>query len=253
MPALPTVLTAALLVAAGGCVVLRAQAQNACADCHVANPGSVSMAHLSEWDASPHGRNRVGCDGCHGGNPRTFEPFVAHRDILARANPASPVHRTNEPATCGSCHAGPFEAFRKSRHYQLLRSGDTNVPTCATCHGEVAGLSPSPRALEAQCARCHGNGKVAPRPEYPVRGRLAFEGLHDLRLLLTEIRHAIARVNDPVRRASLEGDARLADQPIQEATQAAHAYVYDQLDERLATARARVSALFDRVANPGSR
>lgn len=41
--------------------------------------------------------------------------------------------------------------------------------------------------------------------------------------------------------------------PIIEATQAGHAFVYDQLDERLTTARARIAALFERLANPDAR
>lgn len=79
-----------------------AQSQSRCADCHFANPGSISVAHLSEWDLSAHGRRNVGCESCHGGDPKSFEPFVAHRDILARNNPASSVHRTNLPKTCGT-------------------------------------------------------------------------------------------------------------------------------------------------------
>jgi hypothetical protein len=221
-----------------------------CADCHIANPGSMSGTHLAEWDMSAHGRRNVGCEACHGGDPTSFEPFVAHRGVLARSNPASPVHRRNEPATCGTCHTAAYAAFQRSRHYELLKTDDRNVPNCATCHGEVAGLRPSPQGLEAQCAQCHARGRSAARPEYPARGRRAFEGLRELRALLTDVRGAIARVKDPARKANLENEARLAEVPLREATAAAHSYVYDQLDERLALARARLTTLFDRVANP---
>ena len=37
-----------------------------------------------------------------------------------------------------------------------------------------------------------------------------------------------------------------------EATQAGHAFVYDQLEDRLQTARARLAALFERLTNPGA-
>lgn len=229
------------------------QAQSRCANCHFANVGSITASHLSEWDLSAHGRNGVGCEACHGGNPRSFEPFVAHREILARANPASPVHRTNEPATCGACHQAPFAAFQRSKHFELLRAGDTSVPNCATCHGEVAGVRPSPKALESQCAQCHGVGKVAPRPEYPLRGRQAFQGLQETRALLKDVRNAISRVKDPARRARYERDARLAEVPISEATETGHAYRYERLDARLSEARTRLAALFDQVANPDSK
>jgi Cytochrome c7 and related cytochrome c/Cytochrome c554 and c-prime len=224
-----------------------------CADCHFANPGSVSPAHLSEWDMSAHGRGNVGCETCHGGDPRSFEPFIAHKDMMAFSNPASPVHRANLPRTCGACHTGPLVAFQKSKHYELLRAGDKSVPTCATCHGEAAGTRLSPKALEAQCAQCHGAGKVAPHPEFPARGRLADEGLREVRALLKDVRAAIARVKDPARKKSLEEAAQQAEVPIIEATQAGHAFVYNQLEERLATARTRLAALFERIANPGAR
>lgn len=230
-----------------------AQNQSRCADCHFANPGSVSFSHLSEWDLSPHSRKGVGCETCHGGDPKSFEPFVAHKDILARTNPASPVHRTNLPKTCGTCHTGPLVQFQRSKHFQLLRAGDKNGPTCTTCHGEAAGQRLSPKALEGQCASCHGAGKISPHPENPARGRLAAEGLREARALLKDVRGAIARVKDPVRRKSLEDAAQQAEVPIIEATQAVHAFVFDQLEERLGTARARLTALFERVSNPDAR
>ncbi len=228
----------------------QAQTQSRCADCHFANPGSVSPGHLSEWDLSSHGRQNVGCETCHGGDPRSFEPFVAHQGILARTNPASPVHPTNLPKTCGACHTGPFLAFQRSKHYELLRAGDRSAPTCATCHGEAAAFRLSPKALEAQCASCHGAGKIAPRPEYAAQARMADEGLREARALLKDARNAIGRVKDTARRASLEQAAQQAEVPIIEATQAGHQFVFDQLAERLNTARARLAALFERLANP---
>lgn len=227
-----------------------AQSQSRCADCHFANPGSVSASHLSEWDLSAHGRKNVGCETCHGGDPRSFEPFVAHKDILARSNPASPVHPANLPRTCGACHTGPYVAFQKSKHYELLRAGNKNGPTCNTCHGEAAGVRLSPKALEGQCASCHGAGKIAPHPEFPARGRMALEGLRETRALLKDARSAIARIKDPARKKALEEAAAQAEVPIVEATQAGHAFVYDQLEERLTTARTRLTALFERLANP---
>lgn len=230
-----------------------AQTTSRCADCHIANPDSMSSTHLAEWDLSAHGRNNVGCEACHGGDPRSFEPFVAHRGVLARSNPASPVHRSNEPATCGTCHAGPYAAFQRSRHFALLTSGDRNVPNCATCHGEVAGLRPSPKALEARCQQCHGPTSSVPRPQFAARGRQAFEGLRETRALLTDVRRAIARVKDPARKAALSREADLAERPILDATGEAHAYVYDHLDEWLALARTRLTQLFDRIANPDAK
>lgn len=247
---LPAVLALAWL--AGGREAA-AQSPSRCADCHFANPGSVSSSHLSEWDLSTHGRRNVGCETCHGGDPKSFEPFVAHNGILAFTNPASPVHRANLPKTCGTCHSGPLVQFQRSRHYEILRAGDRNGPTCSTCHGEAAGVRLSPKALEAQCASCHGARKVAPDLDLPARGKMAVEGLRNARALLKDLRRAIARVKDPARRHALEAAAQQAEVPIIEATQASHAFVYDQLDERLATANARLLALSDRILNPDVR
>lgn len=102
-------------------------------------------------------------------------------------------------------------------------------------------------------ASCHGAGKIAPHPEFPARGRLAVEGLRETRALLKDVRNAISRVKDPARRTSLESAAQQAEVPIIEATQAGHAFVFDQLEERAATARARLTALFERVSNPDRR
>lgn len=67
------------------------------------------------------------------------------------------------------------------------------------------------------------------------------------------MRNANSRVKDPARRTSLESAAQQAEVPIIEATQAGHAFVFDPLEERVATARARLTALFERVSNPDRR
>ena len=64
-----------------------------CADCHFANPTAPRRDHLEEWDRSPHGRNNVGCEKCHGGNDRVFDKLPAHMGILASSNRFSPVNR----------------------------------------------------------------------------------------------------------------------------------------------------------------
>lgn len=153
--------------------------QSRCADCHFARPDAPGARHLSNWELSVHGRNAIGCETCHGGNPTTFEPFQAHQGILRFSNPASPVARANLPATCGKCHSGPFVAFQKSRHYELVRAGNRDAPTCVTCHDEVGAFLLSPKQLEGRCASCHGADKIAPRTEFAPEGRLMLEGIRD--------------------------------------------------------------------------
>lgn len=226
-----------------------------CADCHISNPAAAAVtgfeeSHIVDWDHSAHGRNRVGCDRCHGGDPTTFEPFRAHAGILNSRNPASPANRANLPRTCGVCHAGPFVAFQRSRHDELLRGGDEQVPSCSTCHGEMGAHLLAPKGLESQCARCHGAGKVDPNPEYAKQARLMLEGIRDVRAMLNEARPLVGRIKDKARREALTQEYEQAEVPLTEAVHAGHAFVFDQLEERLAVARKRAEALLERLANP---
>ena len=227
-----------------------ASSQSRCADCHFANPGAPAANHLSDWDRSLHGRQNVGCEKCHGGDATTFEPFLAHKGVLNSSNPASPVNRRNLPTTCGTCHAGPFVAFQKSQHFALLEKGDTSVPVCSTCHGAAGFQRPSARALETQCRQCHGPGKIAPRVERAEAARTLYEALRESRDLLKSVRPLINRVGDKTRRAQLDEAYQQAEVPLIQATQAGHAFVYDEFKERLSTARQRLEALLGQLANP---
>jgi hypothetical protein len=225
-------------------------ARSRCADCHFANPRAASMWHLSEWDHSAHGRADVGCERCHGGNPDTFESFLAHQGMLNPRNPASPTHRQNLPKTCGGCHPGPFAAFQKSRHYELLREGNPETPTCVTCHGSVGAHLFSPKALAAACSNCHAPGKIAPRADYPYEGKMALTEVREVRAVLEEARGLIRRVKDKSRRESLEIELQDARVPLAEAIHAAHTFVFDQMQERLQITRKRADLLMERLANP---
>lgn len=225
--------------------------QSRCADCHIANPYTEpAQGHLHEWSLSPHRRADVGCDRCHGGNPDTFESWQAHQGVLGSFNPSSPVHRTQLPGTCGACHIGPYVNFQASRHYELLTQGDRRVPTCSTCHGSVSGQLLSPQALERQCAECHGPNGIEPRPGRAADARLLLEGIAEVRESLDAARHLIERVRDPGRRSTLEAAYLQTEVPMIEARRAGHRFVFDQLEERLATARERMAALLSELVNP---
>lgn len=221
-----------------------------CADCHFAHRRSASQWHLSEWDHSAHGRANVGCERCHGGDPNTFESFLAHQGILSPRNPASPVHRINLPKTCGSCHPGPFTAFQKSRHYELLREGNLETPTCVTCHGEVGAYVLSPKSLYAECANCHAEGKVAPRGDFPAEGKIMLTSIRDVRASLDQAKTLIRQIRDKARRESLEAELQDARVPLLEAVQSAHMFVFDQMQDRIQVARKRADMLMEQLANP---
>ena len=223
--------------------------QSGCADCHYARPDSPRQDHLEAWDRSPHARNNIGCESCHGGNPRVFEALPAHVGILASGNAKSPVNRRNLPTTCGACHIGPFVAFQDSRHYELLQSGNNRGPTCSTCHGEVDGRVLSPKALASRCNECHGPGETAPRVERARQVREQYEGLVAVREQMKLAQSLIRRVDDQKRRATLTDALQQAQVPLTRAVNAGHRFVYDDLRENLATAQKRVEALLSTLAN----
>lgn len=231
-------------------VAAEARSESRCADCHFANAGSAARWHLSEWDNSAHGRNAIGCERCHGGDPTTFESFRAHQGMLGSQNPASPIHRANLPRTCGSCHPGPFEAFQRSRHFALLREGNPSTPTCVTCHGTVGAYLMSPKALSSECNGCHGPGKVAPRADFPAEGKMRLAAVREVRQQLDAAGKLVRQVKDKALRARLELEVEDAGIPIHEAVQAAHAFVFDVMEQRLDVARKRVDLLMGRLANP---
>lgn len=223
-----------------------------CASCHFANVETApAQDHLSDWDSSPHGRNSVGCETCHGGDATTFERALAHRDVLSHGNPASPVNRANIPQTCGSCHPGPYTNFQQSQHFELLNEGNRRVPICVTCHGDVGARLLSPTGLERTCANCHDADGVAPRPGRAADARLLLEGAADVRESLAAARRLLERVDDSTRRAELEEAYNQAEVPLIQARQAGHRFVFDALEERLGVARQRTADLLRLLVNPG--
>ncbi|MBI4455663.1 MAG: hypothetical protein HY644_07170 [Acidobacteria bacterium] len=226
--------------------------QSHCADCHFANPNAPSY-HLEEWEHSAHGRNNVGCEKCHGGDATTFELLQAHAGMLSMRNPASPISRRNLPSTCGACHTGPFVEFQKSKHFEFLREGSTEAPSCSTCHTGIGTRLLSPKALESQCAGCHATGKIAPRPEYPTHARLLLAQVRELRALLNEAKPVIGRIRNTEQRKSFEETYRQAEVPLIEAVHSGHSFVFDKLEERLGTSRQRTEALLDQISNPTPR
>jgi hypothetical protein len=222
--------------------------QSDCADCHFTNP--TAPGHLYEWDSSPHGQHKVGCEKCHGGDASTFDSAQAHREILDSHNPASPVNRKNIPKTCGSCHTGPFVAFQSSAHYGLLRDGNQDVPVCTTCHSDVAGQLLSPRALEARCKQCHKMGGVGGHPELPVQARNLLEQIHEVRDLLKQTQPVIAHVQDRAIRDRLQEEYHQAEVPLIESVTFGHSFAFASSQQRREVARRRTEALLKELDIP---
>jgi hypothetical protein len=243
-----------LAILAGGLLLLSAAPalaqRSSCVDCHYADPSAPRGDHLADWERSAHGRAAVGCEKCHDGNASTYEAFLAHRGVRNSRDSDSPVHRRNLPATCGRCHTGPFVAFQKSHHFEMLQQGDNRVPTCVTCHEAVGLQLPSGKILEAECQRCHGPKGTAPRPERAAAARTLVESVAESRQLLKSVRPLIDRIKDPARKTALNHAYEQAEVPLIEAGRSVHEFVFDTLKERLARARQRIDALLSDLANP---
>jgi hypothetical protein len=88
------------------------------------------------------------CTSCH----------TAH-SVLPKNDPASTVNRSNIPATCGRCHHGIEEQFRKSIHATQVGKTKKDLPICSDCHTahtitrtDDAGFMLD---LKTKCGRCH--------------------------------------------------------------------------------------------------
>jgi hypothetical protein len=88
------------------------------------------------------------CSSCHG----------SHK-ILSSRNPESRTYRSNIPATCGTCHAGPEGEYLAGIHGTLLKAGNASVPVCTNCHTahQIANVTTASWQLKttATCGACH--------------------------------------------------------------------------------------------------
>ncbi len=124
---------------------------NACVSCHVNLTGKLG-AVVQEWAQSVHFRNKVTCDGCHGGDPAVKREQCAddeafkNRSHQHRTRELSLVNRPEEQFTstargrsvsyfCGKCHEQIKEKHLGSPH------GDLGNPTCLYCHAQGPGCA----------------------------------------------------------------------------------------------------------------
>ena len=106
-----------------------------CGACHgsgqPAPAGVRTIRPIEAYTASVHaaavinGEHGAGCSDCHS----------AHSPLPA-ADPASSIHRSNVPGTCGTCHAEITAKFEQSIHGLAAANGIDDSPVCTDCHGE---------------------------------------------------------------------------------------------------------------------
>ena len=155
---------------------------NTCESCHASLGDAKLRAPAKEWSHSVHRDDRIGCVGCHRGDPQ--DPTVgAHR---AAGFTPHPTH-AEVPAICGGCHqdaafmrvidgrvpVGQYALYQLSLHGKLTAAGDPDAPTCADCHGQHDIAAPSSHAAPVNranvaklCASCHADTKRMAK--YPI-------------------------------------------------------------------------------------
>jgi predicted CXXCH cytochrome family protein len=151
-----------------------AQQKNSCVDCHLKLEGKLGDPARSIKD-DIHLSRGLSCNDCHGGDP-TQDDKNAAKDLtkgyLGRPKTA------NIPAFCGKCHndasfmkkfnpalrVDQEKEYATSVHGQLLKTGNTKVATCISCHG-VHGIravsdalsSVYPSNVAETCSKCHSD------------------------------------------------------------------------------------------------
>lgn len=88
------------------------------------------------------------CTSCHG----------AH-EVLPASDPGSSVNRARVAGTCGRCHHGIEEQFRKSIHATKVGQTDKPLPECADCHSahSIRRADDAGFKLDTMntCGKCH--------------------------------------------------------------------------------------------------
>jgi cytochrome b subunit of formate dehydrogenase len=110
-----------------------------------------------------HYQRGVRCHECHGGNPGSLDPELAHMGLQTTAPDRSYGDMLE---TCGSCHAEQLRGMVEGVHRELVGGGTGNDKSinCRTCHSDPThNILPvsnanSPVYLRQQvntCAECH--------------------------------------------------------------------------------------------------
>ncbi len=149
-------------VAKTGTAEFRKASVETCGMCHDKIAGQFASSVHGKAVAAGSARAPV-CSDCHG-----------EHNIKAPSNAESRVSKQNIPRTCGSCHSSVglvpefrpeldrVRSFEDSFHGLALRSGNTTVANCASCHGVHDILPESDPAssihtknLSKTCGNCH--------------------------------------------------------------------------------------------------
>jgi predicted CXXCH cytochrome family protein len=152
-----------------------AQKKSSCIECHAKLDDPRLSAPAKLFDNDIHHARGLSCNDCHGGDPNADTKEGAkdpRKGFLGKPKTA------DIPAYCGKCHsdASLMKRFNPSLrvdqereyytsvHGKLLKTGETRVATCISCHS-VHGIraisdplsSVYPSNVAETCAKCHAS------------------------------------------------------------------------------------------------
>jgi len=131
-----------------------------CFECHknrdltMERDGKIISAYVDEESYALSSHAGVACAQCH----TQVDPGQKERPCIT----------VTEKVDCSICHAEVVADYDASTHGKLAAQGDTDIPTCLTCHDQhytqSHKLPSSPtfsRNIPDLCGQCHAAGKVA--------------------------------------------------------------------------------------------
>ncbi|HLJ73390.1 MAG TPA: cytochrome c3 family protein [Thermoanaerobaculia bacterium] len=152
------------------------KATTSCIPCHAEDKAK-------HFATDVHAQVGLSCHDCHGGNPdpKLADDMAAAMDPKFKANPfRGAPKRADIPEFCGRCHSSAeymkrfnpairvdqVTEYWTSKHGELLKKGDRNVPTCIDCHSvhDIRRKSQTespvyPTHVAETCSRCHSDAK----------------------------------------------------------------------------------------------
>lgn len=145
-----------------------------CNDCHI---GFEKFPH-------PHNIEKSSCSSCHPDVVINFEKSVHFNKL--NCFECHGKHKTISFNTyggkiliqekCSNCHQKEGEEYKESIHFEGVKKGIKDAPTCIDCHYEHKILSPvlpespvSPQKIPETCAKCHENTRITSLYGIPPR------------------------------------------------------------------------------------
>lgn len=152
-----------------------AQKKNSCIECHTKLDDQRLSAPATLFANDAHRARGLSCNDCHGGDPDA-DTKEAAKDV--RKGYLGKPRTVDIPAYCGKCHSDATlmkkfnpslrvdqeREYYTSVHGKLLKTGETRVATCISCHS-VHGIraisdplsSVYPANVAETCSKCHAS------------------------------------------------------------------------------------------------